>query len=274
MADGQPQAKTNASFVVSIMTELVGLDLAGNPWPQSLETTTVSYMDTVTNDHDTNSHDGKDNESTIDTVVTQQSFNLDRTSDRGSPTSVVTHFTASFEPEKDHPKEMCKVVDQSPACDTRQNNHGPTPNDILPAFERPKPTKEATTPPHTSPPLVVSLRQQIATLQTQLDTARRDHKAMQVDLEADRHQFRAAIQRVAARRDTFKAQYQQQVAVNHALHEAVAVAGKATRQAQAVAERTQHLLQLYRKLSKLTGYQQLGKEIRAAEAALEGGGRK
>ena len=102
-------------------------------------------------------------------------------------------------------------------------------------------------------------RQRVTALQEELRTAR-------ATVQRHRTSLVTAVAQVSASRDAFRCRWKDQIAVNKTLHEALAVArAQCRRQEQCWTQQTT-LLELYRKLSKLTGYQQLGKEIRIAEA--------
>lgn len=111
---------------------------------------------------------------------------------------------------------------------------------------------------------VQSLEKELATA----TVATAESRAMVKDLETQKASLRDGLARLSVSRDIFKSRWKDQIQVNKELHEQLAVEQARWRREEARQAKELQLLDLYRKLSKLTGYQQMGKDIRNLEAEL------
>eukprot|EP00977_Amphora_coffeiformis_P009004 scaffold2043_cov166-Amphora_coffeaeformis.AAC.3 len=111
---------------------------------------------------------------------------------------------------------------------------------------------------------VQSLEKELAAATTEVAESRGTVKA----LETQQESLREGLLRLSVTRDTFKSRWKEQIQINKELHEQLAVEQARWRREEVRRAKEEQLLDLYRKLSKLTGYQQMGKEIRNLEAEL------
>ena len=112
--------------------------------------------------------------------------------------------------------------------------------------------------------LVQSLEKELATAVA----AAAESRATVTAMETHQESLRDGLVRLSVTRDAFKSRWKEQIQVNKELHEQLAVEQARWRREETRRAKEEQLLDLYRKLSKLTGYQQMGKEIRNLEAEL------
>ena len=111
---------------------------------------------------------------------------------------------------------------------------------------------------------VQSLEKELAAATTSAAESRTALRAMETQQES----LREGLLRLSVTRDTFKSRWKEQIQVNKELHEQLAVERARWRREEVRRAKEEQLLDLYRKLSKVTGYQQMGKDIRHLEAEL------
>ena len=81
-------------------------------------------------------------------------------------------------------------------------------------------------------------------------------------------EWQRGLQVLSAKRDGLKQRWKDHVQINQTLHERVAQAEANVRRDARRRQQERSLLNLYRKLSHLTGYISFGREIRAMETEL------
>lgn len=114
-------------------------------------------------------------------------------------------------------------------------------------------------------------RSRILTLEKDLEKeqeASKDSREAVIRLQEEKECLRQGLVRLEARRDDFKGRWKTQIQTNKALHEQLAVDQARGRRELQRRAKEEELLELYRRLSHLTGYLQMGKEIRTLEGEL------
>jgi hypothetical protein len=124
---------------------------------------------------------------------------------------------------------------------------------------------------------IVTLQNKVQELQTTLEQMTAKHGRQQAVWRRQKQnamltnqKLQAGLTTVCAVRDDLKQQLTVQRAITHEARQQAAQAAAAVRRDETMHRTKDALLDYYRKLSKLTGYQNMGKEIRNLENALAG----